>query len=265
MLSFLGNRSQMVEVNGVTSPVLPSLNMGLCQGGYSSGTLFSVHTNEITASATTPSENINNTQQPKPSEQQTKKKKTKKQEAKVAKQFVDDTTGLFAAKTHKELQTLLQQSYNNIQQHLIKLGMCINPHKTQLLFFTPTPEARQLTIQAGNTTIRHQKYLKVLGFNFSEDERMDQHLWRGDDNLIKQLRTTQSMLRIIKPFTEKKQLGTIASAVANSQILYLAPLWSLTSKKNINKMQNAQTRILRQLDWKSRKKTHKITQTATVY
>ena len=51
--SFLGSRKQICEVEGVRSTTLLSLNMGLCQGGRSSGLLFAIHTNLLPDSATT--------------------------------------------------------------------------------------------------------------------------------------------------------------------------------------------------------------------
>ena len=49
--SFLKNRSQLVEVEGKWSSITCSHNMGLCQGGRSSGLLFAIYTNQLPKSA----------------------------------------------------------------------------------------------------------------------------------------------------------------------------------------------------------------------
>ena len=49
--SFLSQRKQMVEINGTLSDTTDSLNLGLCQGSRSSGTLFAIYTNELPKAA----------------------------------------------------------------------------------------------------------------------------------------------------------------------------------------------------------------------
>ena len=70
--------------------------------------------------------------------------------------------------------------------------------------------------------------------------------------MVRSLRVKQSLLRKIKPYTTPKQIGQIANAIINSQILYLAPLWTQTTQGNISKIQKAQTRVLRQITWSRR-------------
>ena len=239
--SFLGGRKQLVEINGQSSQLINSLDMGLCQGGRSSGPLFSIHTNGIPRAVQghfiedniqTPTQ-IGN-------------------DKKIVKLFVDDTTGLAVAKTYQSLSKLLQEMYDNLEIHLIQLGMAINPSKTQLMIFNPNPQGKLISITAGGAQIKHQCTLKVLGFTFSEDGKMDEFLWRGDQSIVRSLQVKQSLLRKIKPYTTPKQIGQIANAIINSQILYLAPLWTQTTQGNISKIQKAQTRVLRQITWSRR-------------
>ena len=73
--------------------------------------------------------------------------------------------------------------FNNLHHHLVNLGMAINTTKTQLLIFNPDKQGKQITIDANGTPIGHQKTLRVLGFNFSEDAKMDQQIWKGEINM----------------------------------------------------------------------------------
>ena len=88
---------------------------------------------------------------------------------------------------------------------------------------------------------------------------MDTYLWKGESNLTRAIRIKVSMMRVIKPFVSQKQLANIGNMVINSQILYMAPLWALTSQGNIEMIQKAQTKAARQLTWTRRiKYTEKI-------
>ena len=170
----------------------------------------------------------------------------------TVKQFIDDTTALLAAKDNESLKKLIQQVFNRLESHLIDLGMAINQTKTQLTIINPNKDGRLITLEAGGKTISHQSSLKVLGFEFAEDGKMDNYLWRGQNNLIKTIRNKTSMLRTIKPFTSPKQLAYIANATLNSNILYVSPLWAQTGITNIQRIQTAQTKAARQLVWNKR-------------
>ena len=216
--SFLTDRKQMCEIEGQASKLIQSLRIGLCQGGRSSGTLFAIHTNGISEATRGKLELGMNHQGTKPI--------SKKVGNKIIKQFIDDTTGLAIAKTFTELKETLQQMYNNLEEHLINLGMSVNPSKTQMMILNPGTLGKVITIEAGGAVINHQKTMKILGFTFNQEGTMDDHIWRGDSNMVKSIRFKQSMLSKIKPFTTPEQLNKITNAVTNTLILYLAPLWS---------------------------------------
>ena len=188
-----------------------------------------------------------------------KKKVLDKKDIVRTKQFVDDTSVLVAASTNARLKILLQNTYLKLERHLICLEMAINREKTQLTIMCPNEEGREITITAGEKKIKHQQSLTILGFQFAEDGKMDTYLWKGESNLTRAIRIKVSMMRVIKPFVSQKQLANIGNMVINSQILYMAPLWALTSQGNIEMIQKAQTKAARQLTWTRRiKYTEKI-------
>ena len=120
----------------------------------------------------------------------------------------------------------------------------------------PDKQGKQITIEAGGQNIKHQPSLRVLGFDFAEDGRMDTYIWKGTDNLLRSIQTKTSMVRAVKPYTSQEQLAYITNSTLNSQILYVAPLWSQTGENNIKKIQAAQTRAARLMVWSQR--TRKI-------
>ena len=188
-----------------------------------------------------------------------RKGKTKLKERICSRQFVDDNTVMVGAQNYEELKKLLQTTYNKLEEHLIKLEMAINREKTQLTIMGKSLEGNKITIIAGEKQIQHQPSLQVLGFTFCEDGRMDEYLWKGNNNLIRSLRSKTSMLRIIKPYVSINQLTNIGNMILNSAILYAAPLWAQTGTVNLNKIQVAQTKAAKQLLWCGRTKKNQIT------
>ena len=172
---------------------------------------------------------------------------------------MDDNTTLVGATSYTKLQEILQRTYNHIEEHLINLEMAINREKTQLTIMSNNKEEQNISIKAGDKIIQHQSSLKVLGFRFGENGKMDDFLWKGENSLVRGLKTKTSMLRIIKPYVNKEQLANIGNMVINSAILYAAPLWAQTGAGNINKIQVAQTKAARQILWCGRTKKDKIT------
>ena len=238
MLSFLGDRFQFVEVEGIRSMILPSLKMGLCQGGRSSGILFAIHTNQLPKMALAG-----------PMENKFPKSKKQPRRSVTIKQFVDDTNAIVAAPSFKQLELLIQVTYNNLESHLTSLGMAINAENTQLMVLHPDQEGRMIQLTAGERQISHQPTIKILGYTFSDDLKADHYIWKGEDNLTRSIRIKVSMLRVLKPYMETKQLFNIANMIINSQIAYVAPLWALAGVTNLTKIQSAQTRAARQINW----------------
>ena len=57
------------------------------------------------------------------------------------------------------------------------------------------------------------------------------------------------MLRVIKPYVTKEQICYIGNSIINSILLYAAPIWSLTTDLNLDRLQKAQTKTARTIVW----------------
>ena len=91
--------------------------------------------------------------------------------------------------------------------------MAINREKTQMTIMCPHGEGREITIVAGEKTISHQTTLKILGFRFGEDGKMDNHLWKGEDNMIRSIRIKSSIIQVIKPYITPERLANIGGMI----------------------------------------------------
>ena len=58
-----------------------------------------------------------------------------------------------------------------------------------------------------------------------------------------------AMLKMIKPYVTREQLGYVGNSVINSIILYAAPIWAHTTDDNLNRLQKAQIKVARMIIW----------------
>ena len=127
--------------------------------------------------------------------------------------------------------------------------MCIKPEK----------ELRNMSIRISKTEIKHQTTIKILGLTLSEDLKYDEHLFKGKTNLIKSVNVKSSLLRVLKSLIPLKSMQQVGNNLINSTILYAAPLWGLTTKSNIQKVQASQikaARIVTGKKWRNGKIEH---------
>ena len=237
--NYLNGRKQYVDVNGECSTMLPSGNTGVIQGAQSSGELFLIYLNNLPDLG---------------------KDKNVNQNTPISKQFVDDLNSVISGKDNEELMKNILKEYKRLEKILINHRMKINRGKTQLMYIKPEKELRNKILYIDNTEIKHQKTIKTLGVTIAEDLKFDEHLHKGKSNMQKSLNTEKALLKIVKPFISQKALAQVGSSLINSTILYAAPVWSRTSKSNMQKIQACQTRAARMVanqKWQKGKKSHR--------
>ena len=240
--SFLSKRTHYVEVGGAKSPPIQMGEEGVIQGNISSGDLFVIFVNDMPISSI-------------------KGIKNNKQTEITSKMFVDDANSLISATSDNELLVKLKCEFVRMQKYLINHKMKINDQKTQLMFLQPSEELRQRTMKIGNNVITHQKHMKILGLNITDDLKFDSHIWSGQQNMIKSLNAKTSILRTLKPFVSEKVLTMVGGNLINSTIQYCAPIWGTTTASNLAKIQGSQIKAARtivQKKWnKKEKKAHR--------
>ena len=241
--SFLHDRTQMVNVNGANSLIIPTGNKGVVQGGKSSCELFTVFLNDLPAQvnggieATTPLHS-------------------------TSKEYIDDISTVSRGRTLEELKSNIEDDLGRISQYLENHMMIINKQKTQLMFIKQKNQSEQLTVNFNGAKIPHQKEMKILGITLADDLTYDKHLWSAKSNITKSIRYKASIIKAIKPFLPLKSLSTVGNSLINSTIIYGAPVWGNTTKKNIDLVQKAQmqaARVILGANWGKDKMTHRQT------
>ena len=139
--------------------------------------------------------------------------------------------------------------------------MKINSEKTQLMLINPNQERKITPILIDQTYIKHQQHIKILGITLSSDLNFDEHLVKGETNMVKKISSKIGLLRTIKPHLPQKAMGMIANNLDNSTIQYGAPIWSTTTQRNVDMIQKAQikaARFILSVKWaKGKKKVHR--------
>ena len=225
--SFLGARSQLIDLEGTWSQPILTGSLGVVQGGPSSGFLFNLYINNL------PSQ-VNGGQLATTTIHTTEK------------QFVDDGTLVVRGNSLTELKCNITKEYLVVRNFLINHRLVINDSKTQLMFVNPDKK-EELLVCLGSTTIQHQPAVKILGLTINEDLRWDEHLWKGNNSMLRNIKIKSSLVRTLRPFVSRKLLGLVGGSLINSTILYGAPLWGATSAKNKQIIQVAQTRAARSI------------------
>ena len=233
--SFLGNRSQLVELSIVRSRIRATGTQGVVQGGPSSGLLFNIYINTLPAQ-------VNH---------QTLATTTNHS---TCKQYIDDGSIIARGRNINELKRNIESDYEGMRLYLEEHKMVINPEKTQLMQLLPYKETDQLQINLNGVTITNQKSIKILGLTITEDLKFDEFIWKGKNSLIRRVQYRTSMVRTLKTFLPKKILYQVGNSLINSTIQYGAALWGATSLTNIAKVQSAQIRAGRIISGNWRKK-----------
>ena len=224
--SFLSQRKQAVELEGKMSDYKDMGEMGVIQGGMSSGDLFTIFLNNLP-------------------NQTTAKCPKNQTEKSWAYQYIDDINIVISAPNNTTLQERAQQEYENMERYLTTNKMVINGNKSQLMIIGKDKEEKLVTITAGGTLIKHQDNLKTLGITFSSNGTFTKHLLIGKDSMIRTLGRKTGMLLGIRKYTDRKTLASIGEAVINSTIAYGAAIWGKTSQDTVGKIQKMQTRLAR--------------------
>ena len=113
------------------------------------------------------------------------------------------------------------------------------------MFLKPHADTDSLDVELEDTTIQHQKLIKILGITIGEDMGFDEHIWKGKTSITKSLHYKSSLIRTLKPFLPFHLLSQVGNAIINSTIQYCAPIWGPSSAGNRAKVQKAQIRAAR--------------------
>ena len=146
------------------------------------------------------------------------------------------------ADSHEELLVKINKEFINLQTYLEDHHMKINANKTQVMFINNQTET---PVIIGNTNVKPQQNIKILGLNISNDLKQNHQIWEGPKSVVRALNSKTQMIRGLRHLIPQKALAQVAGSLVNSTLLYGAPVWGATTTANIDRLQKAQMKAAR--------------------
>ena len=215
LCSYLSNRMQLVEINGVCSETKP-IKFGVPQGSIIGPLLFSIYVNDFNKCLT------------------------------MGKCFMyaDDTNVFFQDKCYKSLYATAQEQLLNIENWLLANRLSLNIDKTHFLVFrTPhtTPPSHNLTLSIRNQPISLKSQTKFLGILF------DRHLsWKPHmEFVLRKICIGYGTVKKISKYFNKKTLLLLYDTLITSHIRYCITTWYYGNKSTALKIQRIANKFIR--------------------
>lgn len=184
--SYLSNRTQCVEVGGVSSGNV-HIDMGVPQGSVLGPTLFLLYINDLAHSI--------------------------RGEGILCINYADDTNILISSKNETEATQRVVEVFNKLQQWSASNGLYINEEKTGIVVFSNRRGVRDYTVFTNSFTPTNT--IKMLGFTIDEHLQWHAHI----DLLSKKLARTNFALRSLAKYCSVGILKTLYFACFQSALV----------------------------------------------
>lgn len=223
IISFLENRTFQTLLNNKISKK-QSISSGVPQGAVLSPTLFNIYINDI----------------------------PKSNDTKLA-LFADDTAIISSSWQAYNADAKSQKHLDEISNYFKKWKIKINANKTNITYFTHHKTIKNKDITLNNTIITHTNVTKYLGLEMDKNLNFNSHINSTLKKAQNAFMTLFPLISFKSPInTETK--AHIYKTYIRPIILYASPIWSITPRHNIEKIQKFQNKILRVIT-NSRKRT----------
>ena len=235
MESYLQGRSQSTLVDGHLSSPLRLPPCSVIQGGIGSGLLYLVYTNDL------------------PDVIHSHRVNHKEPMAYCAEDgnmvnFVDDGTAYVSDKNPQTVSNKLSDHYKKIEQYMHSNKLVINSDKTHLLVMAGrgavSARRMEVEVQAGPDIIRQSISEKLLGGIIHNTGRWNEMIKGGKSSIVCQLAGRLSALKKLQQADFKSKL-TVATAVIQSKIQYLLPLYGGAPEYLVSALQVQQLKAAR--------------------
>ena len=168
--------------------------------------------------------------------------------------YVDDCTYSHGDKDPAKLSQTLSNQYKKIAGYMAANKLVINADKTHLIVMgTKATAARrhEVTLQAGEHTIRPSMTEKLLGGNICENLKWREHLLDNEQSLVRQLTSRINGLVKVSEYASFSTRLMVANGIFVSKLCYLIQLWGGTEGYLLASLQVLQNRAARAVTRKS--------------
>ena len=210
--SYLAGRSQCTLVDGHLSTEIKLPPVSVIQGGVGAGLLYLCYTTDLPDA-------IHN--------HQVDPAKPYCEEDGAMINFVDDGTNYVANEDPKVVTEALNINYRRIESWMHSNKLVINADKTHYTVLAGRKAGRlrnEVKLQAGEYVIKQSEHEKLLGAIVANDGKWNMMIRDHKNSIIKQINSRINAIKMLENGDRKTKL-MVATAVVQSKLQYLMPLW----------------------------------------
>ena len=146
--------------------------------------------------------------------------------------FANDTSIIYASKILKTIETNLNYDLKCVSEWLRSNRLSLNVTKTKLLFFRSKNKSipQDISIKIQGKRITPSSHVKYLGIFVDEHLSWNYHV----KELSNKLSGANGIISKLQHYAPKCAVLSVYYALLYSQMTYTSPVWSLTSKGNLD-------------------------------
>ena len=232
--SFVKNRKQYVQIEGLKSELLDLGPRSVIQGSTLSGVFFLIFILDMPDvfhyqedQNETECQSVNHS----PVEQ-------RKCPAPSLRTFVDDGYVLGKRKDDETFLDSIQKTMSKLENYMSANRLLLNSDKSQVMLFTKDKEIKKnFKIILKGKTIKHKTEVTILGNTMKDDLTWDCHV---EKNVIPQLRNRVRTLRMMSKYLDRGFRALYANAIFKSKLLFGIESWGGVGASLLNKLQSIQ-------------------------
>ena len=217
MKSFLGERKQYVQIEGIKSEKLVTGPYSVIQGSTMSCALYLAYILDMP--------NLFHQEPHKPENQ-------RKCEKPNMKTFIDDGYILIKKQRNKDLKTSIEETMTEVNKYTLANRLHLNQDKTQIMLQTKDKNLKEtFCVNLGGKEIYHSKEVNILGNTLSDELTWDRHVTK---NVIPSLRNRVRTLRGVNKFLDRGFRACYSNSVFQSKLMYGIENWGGGAKNPYN-------------------------------
>ena len=154
--------------------------------------------------------------------------------------YVDDGAYSFAHKDPEVLSQVLTRKYGMLEEWMNSNKLVVNPDKTHLMVMGTRRMAagrRNVTMQAGEFTIKPTVTEKLLGGHIHQSLEWNTHLSEHESSMVRQLTSRINGLKKISTNATFNTRLMVANGVVMSKLVYLITVWGGAQQYLLNSLQ----------------------------
>ena len=219
------------------SPILESLPCSVCQGSKLSGLFYSIYVNELP--------NLHELIATETYKELTDDNITKfKGISHVTINYVDDSTNVIGFRNIDDISKYLNSYYKLLEKYYGVNMLKINPDKTKLLIICNKKLRNQydkISFEAGNYTIKQDKYIKILGTWLQNNMSLDKQI----NYMVSKASNRIHQMRKINQYTNFQTRLSIINSIVIGIISYVLPLYFNCNAYQLKKLHKIQINACR--------------------